>query len=410
MKILKCFTILILMGCLIFLQACDKDDDNPVSEDILVGSLLPLTGSGASPGESGNEALTIAEEEINLFLANHFPQVHFKIKVEDTETDSIVAKTKYNVLKETGIRMIIGPFTSANLSALKPLADRDGILLISPASVAQSLAIANDFVYRLIPEVNTQGEALAALLVADSMQVLIPVFRDDVWGNELLEATSQYFEHEIMDPVRYDPSTTDFSQVITDLTRVVNSALANFPSDRVGIYLVSYGEGNDLIDLALNVNVLSQVRWYGNSAFAENKELVQNVAAVDFAESRKLSCPSFGLDADAAPKWEPLLTTLKTRLGRKPEIYAFTTYDAAWLATLTLLNLSEQNVDATDIADMFIFQANNYFGASGWTTLNEAGDRKHAIYDFWGVTTTSGSPEWTVVAHYNNGTGELVRE
>lgn len=102
--------------------------------------------------------------------------------VEDTDTDTLVAIEKYDFLKNAGVRLIVGPFTSANVKALKPLADADGILLVSPASVANSLAVAGDNVFRLIPDVNTQGEALSALLLYNSTDQHVPVVRDDLWG------------------------------------------------------------------------------------------------------------------------------------------------------------------------------------------------------------------------------------
>jgi hypothetical protein len=49
------------------------------------------------------------------------------------------------------------------------------------------------------------------------------------------------------------------------------------------------------------------------------------------------------------------------------------------------------------------------FGATGWTVLNEAGDRKYGDFDFWAVRVESGAPRCTRVARYETRTGTLVR-
>lgn len=60
----------------------------------------------------------------------------------------------------------------------------------------------------------------------------------------------------------------------------------------------------------------------------------------------------------------------------------------------------------------FVKNAESYFGATGWTVLNAAGDRKYGNYDFWAVTETDETYSWEMVATYlfdPAGTGDLVR-
>ena len=53
--------------------------------------------------------------------------------------------------------------------------------------------------------------------------------------------------------------------------------------------------------------------------------------------------------------------------------------------------------------------AKNYFGASGWTDLNEAGDRKATDLNFYAVFETApGKYEWKVVARWSCLTGEIT--
>ena len=45
-------------------------------------------------------------------------------------------------------------------------------------------------------------------------------------------------------------------------------------------------------------------------------------------------------------------------------------------------------------------EAKHYTGITGWTFLNEAGDRKFGNYDFWAVTEDNGTFQWKRVAIY----------
>ena len=135
---------------------------------------------------------------------------------------------------------------------------------------------------------------------------------------------------------------------------------------------------------------------------------MQNFFTAAFAAGSELTCPVFGFDAAAKPKWEPLKNELQASLGRVPDIYAFALYDALWLATLTFLKTGV-DADIETLIESFTAEAENFYGVSGWTALNEAGDRAWATYDFWGLGWQLNAPVWQVVANYNNGSGILTR-
>jgi branched-chain amino acid transport system substrate-binding protein len=399
-----------LILILITLLSCDKKDSEE-NKIVTIGVLIGQTGSAASSGESTNAALAIALQDINRYLGDAGSDYRLEIRIKDTQTDTLVCIQKYNELKNEGVKLIIGPYSSAEVKALKPLADRDGILIISPSSVATSLAVAGDNVFRLAPNDLGQGEAMTALLLDDGIEVIVPVVRDDLWGNELLAATSDQFMHsfkEVVEPVKYTPGTTDFTAVITSLVSNMNTVLSVYSPDKAGVYLISFGEGTDIMRAASSKEPLKAIRWYGSSAYAENKSLIQDEMTSMFAMERQLVCPIFGYDPNARSKWEPLINELQTGLSRKPEIYALVAYDALWLAIFTYLSTGDEP-DIMSLKETFTLQANNYYGVTGWTTLNNAGDRALATYDFWGIEWELNTPLWAIKASYNNATKELVR-
>ncbi len=115
-----------------------------LESEIVIGALLPLTGSRSSSGGSAQAALEIAVSDINEYLSDVNSTVTVELIVRDTKTDPEVALEKLRNLSEMGIRIVIGPDSSAEVEAVKAYADENGILVISPSSTAISLAIPGD--------------------------------------------------------------------------------------------------------------------------------------------------------------------------------------------------------------------------------------------------------------------------
>ncbi len=413
MKNLLLKAIITLFLLFVVFTSCNKKCDNvtvtPVK--VTIGMMLPLTGAGSSNGESTKAAVDIALEDINHYLADIGSALNITLDIQDTQTDSLIAKEKLADMKAKGVQLVIGPYSSAEVAAIKDDADQNGMLIVSPSSVATSLAIPGDNIFRLVPADINQGEAMTAMLMDDNIELLIPIVRDDIWGNELLKTISQQFNEAggaIEFPIKYSTTTQDYTSYINQLRSKVSFALLQLPAEKIGVYMVSFGEGTDILKLASADTVLGQVRWYGSSAYAENKSLPQDLTAAAFAAIQGLPCPIFGYDETARDKWQPLVERIQAEIGRKPEIYAIAAYDALWLAALTYLKTGVK-VDINTLKNVFMFEADNYFGATGRTSLNAAGDRAFATYDFWGIKLFLNEFNWFVVAKYNNATGELVR-
>ncbi len=388
---------------------CDCDENEPPALKIKIGALLSITGAGSSTGESTQSALQEGMRDINKYLAEIGSEMEVELLIKDTQTDTLVALERLIELHQDGVSFVIGPYSSASVKAVKAYADDNDILIVSPSSVGTSLAIAGDNIFRLVPNDHNQAKAINAMLLDDGIEFVIPVVRNDLWGNELFQAASlQFSQHGGLydNPIKYEPAIDNFSQVIEQLSEVVNEV--QLDKNRIAIHLISFGEGTEILDLASSENIFHQVNWYGSSAFAENASLPMNQAAAAFAASQAFSCPVFGYDETAKDKWQPLVDRIQADIGRKPEMYALVTYDALWLAISTYLAI-DNNTDFNELKQAFIYEADNYFGVTGWITLNDAGDRAYSTYDFWGIKHSLNKYEWQVVATFSNITGQLTR-
>jgi len=410
---MKLFVKKISLVFIVFLgvfSGCNKDEEVERT-NIYIGAMLPLTGAGASVGESAYAAIQLAVEDIQASLTARGIKANVAVFIEDTETNPDVAAQKISSFTNLGVNICIGPYSSSNVSAVKAYADNNDLLIVSPASVSTSLAIHGDNIFRLVPSDFSQGEAMAALLEDDGIELLLPIIRDDLWGNELLVAITQFFSNSsthVGEAVKYPTTADDFTNYIDDLKTKLTEALIYHPAGEVGISLLSFGESVEILRMASQDSIFNAVKWYGSSGFANLSTLPDDNDAASFAMNQDLACPTFGYDESAADKWQPLLARLNNILGRTPEIYAFTTYDAVWLAAETILALND-SAGIESVKSTFTNIANSMDGVSGNTSLNVVGDRAYATYDFWGIQNLGNQFNWERVARYNNETGTLER-
>jgi ABC-type branched-subunit amino acid transport system substrate-binding protein len=385
---------------------------------ILIGALLPLTGTLSSFGESAEASLTLAVDDVNNQLAKSGSSSRVGLVIEDTKTDPNVAREKIKDLASKGIRIVIGPSTSAAVAAVKEYADENGILIVSSSSTAPSLAIPNDNVFRFVPDDTYQAEALAKQMWDEGTRIVIPIWRTDVFGNNLQYLLKEKFEKlggKVLEGVGYDPPVGNFAaslhrinfivweQELKSLTSRVNDAVKQYGADKVGVYIVAFDEIVPIMIQANRHQGLQSVRWYGSDGSAQNEGLIKNIEAAEFAVKTNFLNPIYRVNAsDSFMKLEERIVE---EIDRVPRSYAEVAYDEFWVAALTLNNYTgTQQDDIGSLRETFVNTANLYIGVTGSTELNDAGDRKYAPYDFWAVRpahkddTNKGSFEWTNLA------------
>jgi branched-chain amino acid transport system substrate-binding protein len=374
-------------------------------QGVTLGALLPLSGASSSLGESEDAAIKIAVKDVNEYFSKSNSNTRVGLIIEDTQTNPAISLEKLKDLAAKGVRIVIGPGTSAEIQQVKDYADKNGILLVSPSSTAPSLAVSGDNIFRFVPDDTHQAQAISKKMWQDGVRVVVPMWRTDVYGNDLLNSTKYNFEKlggKVVDGVGYIPRTGDFSaslnrinfmiwdQDLRSLSLKIGQAVAQYGADKVGVYLVSFDEVVPIFIEAQNQPELSMVKWYGSDGSALNDKLVRNIEAAMFAAKTGFVNPIFGVDNNNSYKFKLIDNQIQKIIGRVPRSYAEVAYDAFWVAALTE-NSTGGTKDINSLKKTFLQLANSYTGITGDTSLNAAGDRKHADYDFWAVRDNNGN-------------------
>jgi branched-chain amino acid transport system substrate-binding protein len=389
--------------------ACD-DSTGSDSQEVTIGGIFSLTGNWASLGVTSKAALELAVEDANRMAEGR--GITFRADVRDTKLDPAMALTAVQSLRGAGVQVIIGPQSSAELAAIKPYVDANPVMVVSQSSTAGSLAVAGDHVYRFTAADSLEGVASAALMWADGIRTVIPVWRDDAGNVGLQKATRAAFAARggtVSTGILYGSGTTTFGTTAISLAGQLKQVLATRPAGEVGIYVAGFDEVAAIFAAAAATDpVLASVRWYGADGIAQSGALLNNATAVAFAETVGFPSALFGLDFTAQQSWQPLATRIQQRAGSAPDAFALAVYDAVRVVALAYL-ASPSGVEVDSLASRFVEAAESYHGATGWTALNAAGDRRYADFDFWAIRPSGSGHAWTRVAGYETRSGTLSR-
>jgi branched-chain amino acid transport system substrate-binding protein len=397
MKKILILTIAILAITTTF-QACKKNNDSP--KTINIEGLFSLTGNWSSLGITSKAALELAADDINAYLANKNANFRMAVSVSDTKLDVDLAKTFFTKAKTNNVKFIIGPQSSAELAAIKPLSDAAEVVVVSQSSTAGSLAIANDAIFRFCPSDKIEGAATAATITKKGFKGLVTVSRDDAGNRGLQVSTGAAFTAKGGQTIAMDPyaiTTTNYATLVANIKTQVNTLISAYGADKVGIYLASFDEGAEIFKLAANDAVLSNVKWFGGDGVVLSTAFLSDAAVANFVIKTGFFAPSFGLPVATEAQWKPVAARIKAKTGTEPDAFALVAYDAAWTIAYTLEAANGSTTDFAKLKTLFVEQANKRSGIVGADTLDPAGDRANGTFDYFGIVKDGATYVWKLV-------------
>ena len=379
-----------------------------VTNEFRIGVLLPLSGDATETGRSAQAALAVADDDINNYLATINSSVRICLVSLDTRSDPATALDDLKALHAQDIQVVIGPFSSAEVNATWCYAYENNIILVSYGSTAPSLAIPNNNVFRFVPDDTHEVAALSQLMQEDGIKVVVPLWRDDTWGNNYvatLRTDVEKYGGTVAEGVRYDPGTSDFSSALTALAPQVSQAVGQYGATAVAVQVLGFGEVPNIFAQASSDSQLASVRWYGSTGdpfplIATTPPTAQFAVKTGFV--------TMALAEGQGDRFERVKAQVTQKLGHAPQPWAYAAYDSAWVVTIAYLETRSAAASAMNVAIPFV--ADSYYGITGNTALNAAGDRAFAHYDFWSLMQENGNYNWKKVGSYseNPATGKGI--
>jgi branched-chain amino acid transport system substrate-binding protein len=365
--------------------------------EVHIGALLSVTGDGATLGTTSQAALEIAAERWND--SRQGKQVKVVLDVENTNLEPEQAQAALTRLADQGVRIAIGPQSSAEVAAISEQANARGVILVSQGSTASSIAQPDDNVFRFVPTDRVEGRASVDLMLDDGATTIVPMWRNDRGNNGLADsvrAAATASGATVTEGVRYEPDAADFDGALNSLSAQVEAAIGTAGADKVAVYLAGFEEVADVFTAARNVTGLDGVRWYGGDGSAQSKALLAGGPAT-FATSAKVKgypSPLVALPAGQAKRDAKLLSQISKRAKNPADAFTLAAYDAFNVAARTLAN-TPADADAVTLRTAFAQNAEGAKGRAGTIQLDAAGDRVSTPYAFWSVCQRGKSARWT---------------
>ena len=365
---------------------------------IPVGVMVTLTGSFSSYGARAEAAAKVANTQINNYVKSLGIPTTFNFLYEDTQTSPpSVALTDLQTLYTQGVKVVIGGMTSGEMAAIDSYADTNHIVVIDGTSTAGRASVAppGDYEFRDLPAGGAEGAALTSALMNKGYKDVAMITASDTYTLSIRQAFKNAWlaaGGTLVADVNYSyPATTDFTVQLNTLQSAV--APLTSQSKPVAIFANMWEDVATLLAQAKSSNSpLLSLTWFGNDNFAQDNTIISNAGAT--VDQVKLISVVFA--APLTPIHSALNTAVNASIGQVPDIYACATYDAAWIAALSVLSSGQYNGTLIKTAVPTI--AGQYYGATGNPALNSLGDRNTMDMVYWAVV----SGTWQEVATYSS--------
>ncbi|NCT89807.1 amino acid ABC transporter substrate-binding protein [Cellulomonas sp. APG4] len=217
----------------------DADGDGGGGEQLIVGSLLPQTGSLAFLGPPEIAGVDLAGEEINEnggVLGQDVKIVH----TDSSDADNAeVATQSVTDLLSQGAQVVVGAASSSvTLNVVDDITGAE-VVQISPANTSTKLSGYSDYYFRTAPSDLVQGSALGNLILNDGhANVAFLVFNDD-YGTTLRDVAKQTIE-DAGGTITYGNPGEEFDPASDDvIPSAVTAAVATNPD---AIVLIAFDQ------------------------------------------------------------------------------------------------------------------------------------------------------------------------
>jgi branched-chain amino acid transport system substrate-binding protein len=390
------------------------------SQTIHIGLLNDLSGELSAQGKGDLAAEQIAAQEINAWLKSAGCGLNVVLDSNDYKLDGPTALSQLQAMKASGVQVVIGPLNSGAARAILPYANSNHIVLISPSSTSPALNVTdttNNYLFRTAPNDAAQGQAIAREMLTYGSKAVVIVNRDDTYGGGLANATKAFLLQDglaasnIAGPIKYDPTATDFSALITQITSAYNSLNTGANAGKTYIVCVAFQEIDTILAQAKTSGsaIYNVVPWFGSDGTAQNSDVANSTSGAG-AYAAHVVLPSTLFNVVNNSKTLQFYQTYKGTPQLAAVVgggvfYTMEGYDDVWVAVLA--TLAAGKYDGTAIHTTFVNTANSFYGLTGWEGLS-GNDRIPGSYQIWKVVTSGAGGSWVLAGTWDFNTDTVA--
>ena len=305
--------------------AAPEPTNTPVpAEPFVIGAMDALTGVAETYGNPIRDAKLLAVEEINA--AGGINGRELKLIIEDSKCAAQDAITAYNKLTDVeGVKIILGTTCSGAMLGAAPLAEKEGVVMLSASATSPDIAEAGDYIFRTAINDARLGVDMGNTMWADGIRNIVSITESTDYAEGTRRTAVAQFEKlggTVLAAEGYSSDVIDFR---TQLTKLIGE-------EPDAILLAAQGE-------ASGGTIVKQARELGYdgpiySEIVPTAPEALNIAG-DAATGLKAIIPNPDLDSDTGEKF---LESFKARYGGVATLPWFqgSAYDDVYIAAACL--------------------------------------------------------------------------
>ena len=120
-----------------------EEKEEAAEEKIVIGFIAPLVGDASAYGEASRTGVELALDEIDATIIVIFENGGCNAK------DSTTAANK--LIHIDNVKIIVGTVCSSETLAIAPIAEENGVVILSAASSSPDITAAGDYIFRTWP-------------------------------------------------------------------------------------------------------------------------------------------------------------------------------------------------------------------------------------------------------------------
>jgi branched-chain amino acid transport system substrate-binding protein len=365
---------------------------------------IGVTAPSTSNLETTLPLVDLAQFDINAFCANGGLPYTFEFVVSDNEGRTDRALENTQAFKSMGINLIVGHGWSSQCQASLGYANQNDILLLSPSSTSPLLAIPEDNLFRLCPTDLLQALTIAEMLRSYGIKALLVIQRGDAWADGIFNILEIEYKKKggiILDRIRYPPEEVDFNNYLKHAENILSEAIRRYSPNGLAVELLGFQEAVGIVKQASSFSTLLNIPWFGSDGTNFTQQFIDDIP--DLISKIRLIGP---LVAPASSlKYANLYDRYYSKTSQFLSYYSACMYDACWLYAHSIM--IAKSTKAHDIKEILPEVASNFFGASGWCSLNRDGDRYTTNYDLWGYGAIENKVQNIHYGHFNGDIGKV---
>ena len=341
-NILYIFIVLSLIAVTFFVF-----QNNPDSQNIKIGALLILTGTGAEWGQHSVQGIDLAVEEINARGGGLGKQLQI-VYEDNPNDDGNSALTSLNKLIQDDVQIVVGTTWSGSGLATAPAACENKLLMISPTLGVAGFNEECDYIFNLWPHDKYINEQYGAYIYQQGYNKIAIIGSQQIWEKEQADAIKKGFEEAGGEVVIFENGLPNQKDFRTDVLKIKSSEAEAIAITRnFGVSLLS----KDIKKAGLELPIYT--------AHLDASYLVEAEGSLEGAYSSNAFLPT-----------EEFKTKFQGIYGVEPEIGADSSYDTIMFIAQAIE--STQSTDPTVLKD-YMNAVEVFEGASGKLIFDDKG-------------------------------------